>query len=211
MGGRTTLFPRAIWRLWRGLVPDADVALEVINGITFLTPLWLRIPRLALVHHVHREHYRDELGLLGRVAAYLLETMPLRRLYRGARFVTVSRASAADIAAHGIPATQISVSYNGVDPIPLGHGKRTPEPSIVHLGRLKRYKRIEALLEVLEAIPEATLHIVGEGDHRQAIEAEISSRGLADRVYMHGFVDEATKLEMLRSAWVHVTSSPREG
>ena len=44
MGGRGTVFPRAIWKLRRGLVPDADVVLEVINGITFLTPLWLRLP-----------------------------------------------------------------------------------------------------------------------------------------------------------------------
>jgi hypothetical protein len=42
VGGRSTVFPRAIVRQWRGLVPDADVVLEVVNGITFLTPLWLR-------------------------------------------------------------------------------------------------------------------------------------------------------------------------
>ena len=35
MGGRLSVFPKAIWRLCRGLVPDADVALEVINGISF--------------------------------------------------------------------------------------------------------------------------------------------------------------------------------
>ena len=146
-----------------------------------------------------------------RIAGYLLETLPLRRLYCGTRFVTVSHASAAAIAAHGIPATQISVSYNGVEPVPFGHGARTTEPSIVHLGRLKRYKRIEALFDVIEQIPEATLDIVGEGDHRQFLEEEISSRGLGERVRMHGYVDEATKLAMLRRAWVHITSSPREG
>ena len=81
MGGRGTVFPRAIWKLRRGLVPDADVVLEVINGITFLTPLWLRLPRIALIHHVHREHYAQELGRLGKVAAFLLETAPLRWLY----------------------------------------------------------------------------------------------------------------------------------
>ena len=47
MGGRSTVFPRVIWKQWRGLVPDADVVLEVINGITFLTPLWLRGARAS--------------------------------------------------------------------------------------------------------------------------------------------------------------------
>jgi hypothetical protein len=27
VGGRSTVFPRAIWKQWRGLVPDADVVL----------------------------------------------------------------------------------------------------------------------------------------------------------------------------------------
>ena len=40
MGTRTTVFPRAAWAVRRGLARDADVVLEVVNGITFLTPLW---------------------------------------------------------------------------------------------------------------------------------------------------------------------------
>ena len=42
MGSRTTVFPRAAWAVRRGLARDADVVLEVVNGITFLTPLWLQ-------------------------------------------------------------------------------------------------------------------------------------------------------------------------
>ena len=66
MGTRLTVFPRAAWAyLRRGVGRDADVVLEVINGITFLTPLWCRKPRVALVHHVHRDHYVTELGRRG--------------------------------------------------------------------------------------------------------------------------------------------------
>src|ERR671926_1524325 len=101
VGGRSTVFPRAILSQWRGLVPDADVVLEVVNGITFLTPLWLRSPRVTLVHHIHRAHYVEEMGpVAGRIAAFMLETAPLSLLYRRSRFLTISRASARDIAAH---------------------------------------------------------------------------------------------------------------
>ena len=72
VGGRSTVFPRAIWAQWRGLVSDADVTLEVVNGVTFLTPLWLRTPRVTLVHHVHRDHYVREMGRAGSVAAWAL-------------------------------------------------------------------------------------------------------------------------------------------
>src|ERR671917_2132889 len=95
MGGRSTIFPRAILAQARGLVPEADVVLEVVNGITFLTPLWLRLPRVVLVHHVHHDHYLAEMGRIpGRLAAFLLETLPLKHLYRGAPFLTISEASA---------------------------------------------------------------------------------------------------------------------
>src|ERR671916_1357331 len=103
MGGRSTVFPRAILRQARGLVPDADVVLEVVNGITFLTPLWLRKPRVTLVHHVHRDHYVEEMGRAGKLAALLLETAPLRFLYSRSRFLTISHASARDVAALSIP------------------------------------------------------------------------------------------------------------
>ncbi len=83
----STVFPRAIWTVLRGVGRDADVVLEVINGITFLTPLWLRKPRVAMVHHVHRDLY------IGRVRAATGRSWPgsSRRcrfayLYRTRRF-----------------------------------------------------------------------------------------------------------------------------
>ena len=100
VGGRSTVFPRAIFKQWRGLVPDADVILEVVNGITFLTPLWCRTPRVTLVHHIHRQHFVHEMGPKGHLAALALETLPLRLLYRRSEFLTISQASARDIAAH---------------------------------------------------------------------------------------------------------------
>ncbi len=212
VGGRSTVFPRAIWKQWRGLVPDADVVLEVVNGITFLTPLWMRTPRVTLVHHVHRDHYVREMGTKGRLAALLLETLPLKLLYRGSSFLTISEAAALDLEHLGIQREQISVEYIGVD---FEHytprGERAPDPTLLYLGRLKRYKRLEVLLDVLEELPETRLEIAGEGDHREAVEAEIARRGLTERARLHGHVSEERKLELLRSSWVNLTASSAEG
>ena len=211
VGGRSTVFPRTIWRGIRGRLPDADVVLEVINGITFLTPLWLRKPRVALVHHIHREHYVEEMGRPGAVAALLLETMPLKLLYSGSRFSTISEATASEIAELGISRDQIDVNYIGVELDAFEPGERAPEPTLLFLGRLKRYKRIEVLLDVLEHVPEAVLDVAGEGDHRSELEAEISRRGLSERVRMHGHVSEERKLELLQRSWVNLTASSAEG
>jgi glycosyltransferase involved in cell wall biosynthesis len=213
VGGRSTVFPRAIVRQLRGLVPDADVVLEVVNGVTFLTPLWCRAPRVTFVQHIHRHHYVQELGGAGRLPALLLETLPLQLLYRRSQFMTISRSTAEELAAHSIDPARIEVIYLGVEAaaFDLDRVARAPAPTLLYLGRLKRYKRIEILLDVLERIPEAVLEIAGDGDHREPLQQDIQSRGLSARVRMHGHVSEAHKRALYQRAWVNVTASSAEG
>ena len=210
-GGRASVFARAFWTVRRGVGRDADVVLEVINGITFLTPLWLRKPRVALVHHVHRDLYVGEFGRLGHLLFWALEALPLRLLYRRVPFLTISQAARQDLIGVGIPADNITVAYLGVEPASFRRGRRAEEPRLLYLGRLKAYKRIENILDVLAAVPGATLDIAGDGDHRAALEAEIERRGLSPRVKMHGFVDDATKTELYSRAWIALTASSSEG
>lgn len=213
MGSRRTVFARAAWAVRRGLARDADVVLEVVNGIAFLTPLWLSgKPRVTLVHHIHRDHYVTELGRVGAVAALALETAPLKLLYGGSSpFLTISESAKADIVALGVPAEDVHVGYLGVVPFEQELPARSETPRLLYLGRLKRYKRIELLLDVLEGIPGAVLDVAGEGDHRPDLEAEIARRGLGDRVILHGHVSEDVKASLYATAWVNLTASSAEG
>jgi glycosyltransferase involved in cell wall biosynthesis len=211
MGTRATVFPKAILAVLRGVGRDADVVLEVINGITFLTPLWLRKPRVAMLHHVHRELFLEEYPRTGAALFWVLERLPLRLLYRRTPFLTISRSAREDLVREGIPRENVTVEYLGVEPDDFAPSPRAPEPRLVFVGRLKAYKRIELLLDVVEALPEVTLDVVGEGDHRPDLEAEIERRGLAARVHLHGYVDGRRKAELYGRAWVNVTASASEG
>jgi glycosyltransferase involved in cell wall biosynthesis len=141
----------------------------------------------------------------------MLERAPLRLLYRSTPFIAVSASTARELVAHGVPREHITVNYTGLDPERYGPGQRAEEPRLLYLGRLKRYKHIEELLDVLEQIPGAVLDIVGDGDRRPAIEAEVGRRDLSGRVRLHGHVDDATKLEFARRAWVNISASRCEG
>jgi glycosyltransferase involved in cell wall biosynthesis len=211
MGTRSTVFPRAILAVLRGIGRDADVVLEVINGITFLTPLWLRKPRVAMVHHVHRELYLEEFRRFGLPLFWMLERLPLRLLYRRTPFLTISRSARDDLGREGIPPEHVTVEYLGVDPGKFRPGTRAPEPHLIFVGRLKAYKNVEGLFDVLETVSGAILDVVGEGDHRPDLEAEVERRGLGARVRMHGYVDEETKAELYGRAWVNLTASQSEG
>ena len=214
VGSRLTVFPRAAWEvLARGVGADADVIVEVINGIAFFTSLWpgLRLPRVVICHHVHQDHYIYELGRRGRAAATVLERLPLRHLYRETPVLTISRSARDDLVALGVPPGNIHVTYLGVEEQLFEPVARASTPTLLYLGRLKQYKRIEVVLDVLARIPEARLDIAGEGDHEPALRAEISRRGLGERVTLHGFVDERHKAELYDRAWVTLTASSAEG
>ena len=213
MGSRLTVFARAAWATLRGLGRDADVVLEVCNGIAFETPLWpwLRKPRAVLVFHVHQDHYIAELGTRGKVAAFLLERLPLTVFYRGTPVITISESSRAGLIDLGVPAEQLRVVALGLETGLLAPGKKSPQPSLIYLGRLKQYKRIEHVLDVAAAIPRATLHLAGEGGWRPELEAHATALGISDRVAFHGHVDERQKAELLRSSWLALTASSAEG
>jgi glycosyltransferase involved in cell wall biosynthesis/O-antigen/teichoic acid export membrane protein len=213
MGGRKTIFGRAMFACWRGVGRDADVVLEVVNGIAFLTPLWwfLRAPRVTLVHHVHQRHYVAEMGKRGRIAALIAEALPLRVLYRHHQFLTISHSASGDLCALGIPTDHIHVSYLGVEPEAFIEAERAPEPTLLYLGRLKQYKRLDILLDVVEHIPHVRLEVAGDGDHRAVFEAQIAERGLGDRVTLHGHVSEEEKAQLYARSWVNLTASSAEG
>jgi glycosyltransferase involved in cell wall biosynthesis len=212
MGSRVTVFPRAALACLRGLGRDADVVFEVINGIAFFTPLWrfLRAPKVVFLQHVHQRHYVMELGLVGRIAGLLLERLPLRLLYRGISICSISQSSREELIEMGVPAATIEVVYLGVQITSNGEPRATV-PTLLYLGRLKRYKRLDALLDVLEGVPEAVLEVAGDGDQREAFEAEVERRGLRERVVIHGFVPEHQKATFYGRAWLALTASGAEG
>ncbi len=213
MGTRLTVFPLAAFARWRGLGRDVDVVFEVVNGIAFFTPLWPvhRRPTVAFVQHVHQQHYVTELGWRGRIGALLLERLPLRYLYRRSVFCTISQSARHEMINElGVAPEAIHVVYLGVEPL-ISDTPKAARPTLLYFGRLKRYKRLELLLDALERSPRSILEVAGDGDYRSAFEAEIARRGLRDRVVMHGFVPEAEKGNLYARAWLNITTSSAEG
>ena len=101
----------------RGLARDADVVLEVVNGIAFLTPLWLRNRGVTLVHHIHRDHYVTELGRVGAVAALVAgDAAAEAALRRRAVPDDLARRRRPTSSTLGVPEEDVHVGYLGVVP-----------------------------------------------------------------------------------------------
>ena len=193
---------------------DYDVLIEDLNKIPLYTPLWGVSRLVALVHHLFGATvFREAPAPLA--AAVWLSERPLAALYRGVPFEAVSKSTADDLVDRGVARETIRVIYNGVD-----SDRLTPDPTVrsrtplfVYLGRLKKYKRVDIVIQAFAElnIPSATLEIAGTGDYRDSLERLVKSLGLEDRVKFLGFISEDDKIRLLRRAWASALASPKEG
>ncbi|RPI28092.1 MAG: glycosyltransferase family 1 protein [Acidobacteria bacterium] len=86
------------------------------------------------------------------------------------------------------------------------------EVLLVTVGRLVPRKRIPDLLHALRKIGgKARLVIVGDGPERKNLEGLSSSLGVSEKVTFMGYVDERTKLRVLRVADIYVAAPQHEG
>jgi glycosyltransferase involved in cell wall biosynthesis len=190
-----------------------DFIIDCMNGIPFFTPIYSTKPKVCLIHHVHTHHFRSELPSIIGIAASAVETRIAPVVYRRTRFITVSESSKADIDAYRIARLPVDLIYNGVSPS-LVPAAKSLHPTILYLGRLKKYKRVSKLIDafvfVKERIPDARLVIAGSGDDEEDLRAYVRELRIHDVEFM-GRVDDETKVRLMQEAWVFGMPSSIEG
>jgi glycosyltransferase involved in cell wall biosynthesis len=191
-----------------------DVLVEDLNKIPLYTPLWNGPPVVALVHHLFGGTIFREAPLHMATSVWLAERgIPFA--YRNQAFEAVSESTADDLVARGIPRKSIRVIYNGIDSEFFSPGAvpRAEIPLFAYVGRLKRYKGVDLILQGFANLdhPRARLEIAGAGDYREHLEALAETLGIGDRVRFLGFISNAEKRDLLCRAWATVFPSPKEG
>lgn len=192
-----------------------DVVIDAENGIPFFTPLYVSVPKLLLIHHIHREVFFKELRFPLSWVAYFLESKLMPLMYRKIRCVTVSKSSKDQIKELRLGGDQIAIIHNGVDSTKYVPGRKSPHPLIVYIGRLRGYKSIDVLIyamrEITKRVPEVELVIGGSGPKQEAWERLTKKLELDQKVKFYGYVAEREKIEIFQKAWVFVNPSFIEG
>jgi glycosyltransferase involved in cell wall biosynthesis len=206
-GGTYSQFARAPFA-YRRHFRNADLIVEVCNGMPFLAPLWSRRPVLCLVNHVHTDlwsmRFRPPFSTVGRN----VEQKVMPWVHRRNLFLTVSDSTAQALQGMGVSRDRIRQICNGVEqPDPLT--PRSPEPLFLALGRLTDYKRLDLLLRLWDRVRHVVggkLVIAGDGPERARLEA-LAGPG----VVFAGRVSEPEKHRLLCSAWLLVHPALIEG
>jgi glycosyltransferase involved in cell wall biosynthesis len=193
-----------------------DVVIEDINKLPFFMPLFTGVPVVPVVPHLFGSTAFLETNALIAFYVYCMEKF-IPVVFGKNHFVVISPSTKEDLVARGIGPERISVVLCGLD-----HDRyryldleRFERPTIVHLGRLRKYKSVgvalRAMARIREQLPDARLVIIGEGPHKQALEKDARLLGLGEAIEFKGYMDHEELVEFLNRSHLLINPSPKEG
>jgi len=193
-----------------------DIIIDDINKIPFYTPLFVKEPLLAISHHFFGESIFRETNFIFGSYVYLSEYF-VSVIYKHTPFAVVSQSTLDEFKARGFDPTNFTIVTNAIEKsdFPMKVMEKAPYPIITYFGRLKKYKSVDHLVRAFYLLnrefPDAKLEFIGRGDFRPYLENLIAELGITDKVHFHGFVDEATKSDLLTKSYCVVNTSMKEG
>ena len=195
-----------------------DVIAEGIDKIPFFLPLIeRRVPVACIVPHLFGEAIFREAAWP--VASYVwLMERPIPAVYRRSLFSVLSETTRNDVAGRGVDPARIRIIHPGLDLAVHAAPPAKPSrvrPTILYVGRLKRYKGIEIVLDAVARLrgrfPDLRFDVVGIGDHLDALRRRAAALGISDAVTFAGRVSTEEKVARMQAADVLVYTSPKEG
>jgi glycosyltransferase involved in cell wall biosynthesis len=216
VGNRYSFYVRgpALYRRMARALQGPGLLIEDLSKLPFYGPLYSPLPILAIVHHLFGSTVFQQVGAVVGALAYLSE-LGIPRAYHDVPMIAVSPSTRDDLIVRGIPAANITVVTNGLDHTRYRLDDSRPGPVILSLGRVEPYKRVDVIVEamprILRAVPAARLVVVGRGSAVPTLHRRVRDLGIEHAVEFRGFVDEAEKVALYRSARVFVNPSAKEG
>ena len=199
-----------------------DFVVDEFHGIPFLTPLYVRKPKLAVIQEVARKVWLLNplpkpvnwiigiIGFLGEPFVFLF--------YKKTHFMLGSDSAKEDVIKMGILPKNITIVPHGVivpeiSVLPKKEEKKT----IVYLGKLSKDKGIEDALKcfsILNKRGEYQFWIIGKEESKSyfnQFKKLIKNLRLDGKVKFWGFVSQKKKFELLSRAYILVNPSVHEG
>lgn len=175
--------------------------------------------RLPLVATIHATEAGRNQGLYNDLQRYI-SGVEWWLTYEAWRVIVCSRHMRREVQQlFQLPEDKVKIIPNAVNeeappPIEPWFRERYAHPSekiVFFVGRLVREKGAQVLLEaapmVLATCPEAKFVIAGEGPLKQSLAEQAAALGLGPKVYLTGYIDDATLLKLYRCAAVSVFPS----
>jgi glycosyltransferase involved in cell wall biosynthesis len=215
-GGALSIYPLTALALLRRY-GRIDYVVDCQNGIPFFSPLFVQreVPVVQVVHHVHQDQFGMRFGPVLAAVGRFLEGHGVRAVYGERPIAAVSPSTRQELRRRLRFRGPIHIVPNGNSATPAVRSPRDPEPTITIVARLVPHKRVDVLLAQLAvtaaAVPNLRVDVVGDGPERIRLTTLAAELGLSDMVTFHGFQPDAVRDELLRRAWLTMSTSSHEG
>lgn len=217
-GGRFNVY---FWTIYRYLFMSRekfDLVIDVENGIPFFTPIFCRIPIVCYVHHIHDKQFFYELPHFLAIIGYIVEHFIFPIIYKNIPIITVSKTTQKELIKIGFNEKNIKIVYNGINKDISSlkdHVKKFSNPTILYLGRIKKYKRVDLLInmfqKIIEEVPSVRLIVAGWGTEGLRVTDLVMQGQLQKKITISGPVSNKEKKILLAKSWVFVNPSIGEG
>ena len=184
------------------------------HAIPWILPSILNRHNIAFFHHLHA---RSLLGQVNPVMAKLLTAIEkcYYIFYHNTYFVTESSTSMSDLLALGIKDKKIVMYPPGVDRKLFHPMVKTHEPTLVYFGGMRKYKRPQESLflleDLLKKMKTVKLFIIGLGPEEPNLRKLASELNLQDCAIFKGRVSNTELSNIVASSWLNVHTSITEG
>lgn len=216
--GNKFLFNHQFKRFYRRhLIKEKyDLIVDDISKIPLGIPSYINKPVVGIIHHIHGKSLYKELPKL--MANYIIRAEKMiPKVYRNTPIFAVSESTKKELIELGQPENKIDILYNAINHHLFDNIKvdKYEEPTICYIGRIKKYKNLEAVIDalpgVIENIPNLKFKIAGSGDHLPKLKKYVDAKGLSANVDFLGYLTEKEKAEEMAKSWLFVTMALKEG
>lgn len=216
-GNRFSVYLWAVIYYFKELRQQHDIVVDVQNGIPFFTPLFSGKPKLAVVYHVHGKQFFIELPFPLNVFGYMIERFIFPLIYHFVTIQVISKSTKKDLLQLHVPEKNIHIVYCGMNKNSSNkiQVKKFTTPTILYLGRIKKYKRVDSLVAIFKNVlivqPKAKLIIAGWGTEASSVVNLAMMSPMRRHIHILGPVSELEKKQLLSKSWVFVNPSINEG
>lgn len=194
-----------------------DCIIDDVNKIPFFTPKFFRrVPSGVFFHHLFGNTIFDVTAKpLARYILFLENRIAWA--YRDTPCCTVSQSTLSELTARGFSRDNITIIENSVDIERLIRDKpvRKEEDLLLYVGRLKRYKNLDIVMEAMRALNERNKRlrfvICGSGDDELNLRECARKNGVERQVIFVGHASEEEKADLYHRATLLVNPSIKEG
>ncbi|MBN1638121.1 MAG: glycosyltransferase family 4 protein, partial [Ignavibacteriales bacterium] len=151
-----------------------DLIVDDISKIPLRIPTYTKKPVVGILHHIHGKTLYKELPFP--LAYYIIRQEKLiPKFYGNTPIFVVSESTKKELIELGFPGNQIALLYNAINQelFPKSFPEKSPTPTITYVGRVKKYKNLEMIIDslptVVKEIPDIKLEIAGGGDYLDKI------------------------------------------